>query len=589
MTLQDAEVKNDEKFILDQLQMAPNFMSESQQNQVPNNSNEDNFEELGMAELLAQHESETLETAKTVGSFILAKVVSIVESGALVDIGEKAEALIPRIEFGPNPPFAIGDSVPVLVSQGIRREDHLKVSWRAARDKMAWEQIVSAQEKKIPIHGKVKSETKGGLLFECDFGLVGFIPASQIDVRPSRDLKKWTGKEMSVYIMEYDVRKNNLVLSRKQWQSEVNLKLKTQTLTELKIGDVKTGVVTGITTFGAFVDIGGIEGLLHIGELEWGHTKKVGDVLRIGQEIKVKVIKFDAAKDKVSLSRRELLPHPWDGVEERFPAGSVVPGMVVSITDFGAFVEIAPQVEGLLHASEVSWKTNSINLKESLKVGQKLQVKVLGVNRQKEKISLSAKRVEANPWDTIEHIYPIGSRTKVLVTTLAPFGAFVKLKEGIEGLIHISDFSWTKRVKNPQDMIAAGQEIEAQVLEINKEKEKISFGLKQLKANPYETYSRGSKITGKVIQLMEAGAVVEIDSELEAFVPSTEITSEKFVKPQDLLQVGDMIEAKVIQVDAKERKLNVSIKQLDRDLQIAATKKYSDRAPRPNLGKLLDS
>lgn len=552
-------------------------------------SEEQSSEEMDMGTLLAQMESEAEGAGASDNSLLMARVISITDDGALVDIGQKSEALIPKKEFGKNPPFAVGDSVPVLFLSQRKEKDYLQVSWKAAREKMAWEHIVQAHQRKLPVQAKVKGETKGGLLAECEGGLIGFVPASQIDLRPSGNLKKWKGVPITAHILEYDIRKNNLVLSRKLWLTEEIQKKKSETLSNLKVGDIRKGIVTGITTFGAFVDIGGIEGLLHIGEIEWSHTYKVSDVLKIGQEIEVQVKSFDPKSERVSLSRKALLPHPWDGIEEKFPVGSIVEGKVVSITDFGAFVELAPHVEGLLHSSEISWNSYSGNPQDLLKVGEPIRVKILSVNRAEEKISLSLKRTQESPWEKIAKNYPVGTKVKVKVSYLVPFGAFVRLPEGIEGLVHISDFSWTRRVRHPEDILKVGDEIEVKVIEVNPETEKISFGIKQLKDNPYEVYTKGKKVSGKVKEVNDAGAVLEIEADLEGFVPRSEISQDKTKHPVELLTIGEMQEAKVIQVDPKNRKIVLSIKQLEAELQRAAQKKYSGNQPQPSLGKLLES
>jgi small subunit ribosomal protein S1 len=545
--------------------------------------------EMGMAELLAQEERASSESAAENKStpFIEATVVSITKDGVLVDIGAKSEALIPIEEFSGPVPFAVGDVVSVM-RKPRAKDGPPRVSWKAAREQSAWVDIDKIIKERKPLQARVKSEIRGGLLAELENGLTGFIPASQVDVRPTHDLKRWKGQTVTVYIMEADARKNNLVLSRKQWMAEQNEKKKGETLSTLKVGEVRKGTVTGITSFGAFVDIGGVEGLLHIGELEWARTSKVADVLKVGDAVEVKVIRFDPESGKISLSRKELLPHPWLDVEQRFPAGSVVKGKVTTLTDFGAFVELAPRIEGLVHSTEISWKTGG-KPQEQLKAGDVVDVKVLSVNREKEKISLSIKRVSSNPWDEIAQKYPAGTTVKVVVTSLAPFGAFARLPEGIEGLIHVSDFYWSKRLRHPEDVLKVGDEIEVKVLEYDREKEKMSFGIKQLKPSPYELYTKGAKVNGTVTKVSDAGVFVELDAEVEAYMPGTEVSSDRFEKPTDILKVGDKIEAKVILVDLKERKIHVSIRQLERDLQRAAAKKYSGKARGPVLGELLDS
>lgn len=557
---------------------------------APENGSEatDGAESMDMAALLAQEEASGERVFIEQGALTTAVVVSILEDGVLVDVGQKAEVLIPRSEFGETIPFAAGETIPVLKLSGSRGGTP-RLSWRAARDQMAWQKIEEIYRNKESLNVKVKSEIRGGLLVECDNGLTGFVPASQVDVRQVKDLKRFKGQTLTVYISEYDSRKNNLVLSRRMWLAEINDKKKTETLAALQEGEVRKGVVTSLTSFGAFVDIGGVEGLLHIGELEWARTQKVSDVLKVGQQVDVKVLKFDAATGKISLSRKELLPHPWDGIEARFPVGGTVEGKVVSITDFGAFLELAPQVEGLLHSSEMTWDAFAKKPQDVLKVGEKIQVKVIHVNRAQEKISLSLKRTQESPWAKIREKYPTGSVIKVTVSYLVPFGAFARLPDGLEGLIHISDFYWSKRIRHPEDVLKVGQELDVKVLDIDADKEKISLGLKQTTPNPYEIYSRGKKVAGTVKQVTESGAVVELEHEAEGFIPRSEASTERFDKLADILAVGARVEAKVIAVDAKERKISLSVKQLDLELQRAAERKYSGKTPRPKLGELFES
>ncbi len=543
-------------------------------------------QEIDMATALAEHEAASKAAIPENASIVMAKVISISDEGVMVDIGEKKETLLPRQEFGKAIAFTAGESIPVYMS---RNGGNARISWRKAVEQMAWEHIEQTKLRNLPISATVQGETKGGLIVECEGILNAFMPASHVDVRPVKDLKSLKGKVFQTYIVEAERGKGKLVLSHKLWLSEENQKKKTETMALLKEGDIRKGVVTGITSFGAFVDLGGIEGLLHIGELEWAHTKKVSDVLKAGQEIEVKILKIDKEAEKISLSRRELLPHPWDKIEERFPVGTAVSGKITSLTDFGCFVEIAPNVEGLLHASEISWKEANPKPKSILKNGQTIQVKIISVSRDKEKISLSLKRTQENPWDTLRKTYPTGSVIKVTVTNLVPFGAFARLPNGIEGLIHISDFSWVKRIAQPQDVLKSGDEIEVKVLEINPDKEKIAFGLKQMKQNPYETYKKGAHVSGKITQVTDQGALMEIEKDLEGYIPLSETSMEKVDSAKKVLKEGDLVEAKVMNVDPKERKLQVSIRQLDQELQRQAVKKYSAKIPRPKLGELFDS
>lgn len=544
-------------------------------------------QEMDMGRLLAEHDAESSARQAEAGSILMAKVVSVSPEGVLVDIGEKKESLIPREEFRQDPAFTPGEAIPVLINRNGRKGG--QVSWRKAVEQLAWEHIEQSQARHLPVNCKVLGDIKGGLSLECEGALNAFMPASHVDVRPAADLKRFKGETFQTYIVEFDRPKGKLVLSRKLWLSQENQKKKVETLAGLKEGDTRQGVVTGITPFGAFVDLGGIEGLLHIGELEWARTRKVSDILKTGQEISVKILKFDPQTEKISLSRRELLPHPWDNVEASFPLGTVLEGRITHVADFGCFVEVAPQVEGLLHLSEISWNDASPKPRSLFKPGQKIQVKIIGVSREKEKISLSIKRTQESPWQSLRGKYPAGSQVKVVVTHLAPFGAFARLPEGIEGLIHISDFSWVKRIVHPQDVVKEGQELEVKVLEINPEKEKISFGLKQVKPNPFETYRKGAKVSGTITQVTDQGALLEIEPDLEGYIPVSEASMERVDSAKNVFKVGDSVEAKVMNVEPKERKIQLSVRRLDQELQRQAVKKYSAHSPRPSLGDLLDS
>lgn len=543
-------------------------------------------EEIGMAELLAQ---ESAAQTSAENPIFMAKIVSIVKDGVLVDTGRKMEALIPVEEFGSKILFAVGELIPVCKIQGNTSDGHGKVSWKRAQEQIAWEEVEQALRTKTVLQAKIILEIKGGLMVECENGLRGFLPASQIDVRPVRDLKRWIGQKITVYVVEYDKYKNNLVLSRKLWKSEEDQKKKEEILIVLKVGDVREGIVRGLTSYGAFVDIGGIEGLLHIGELDWAHTKRVKDVLKIGQKIEVQVIQIDQESQKIALSRKSLLTHPWEKIEEKFPLGSVTEGKVTHLTDFGAFIEISAHVEGLAHISEISWDSDKKKPRELLKPGQKVRVKILAIDRAKEKVSLSIKRAGPSPWELIPRKYRVGSIVTVRVSSLASFGAFARLPEGPEGLIHISDFSWTKEIEKPEEFLKVGETREVKVLDITAEKEKISFGLKQMQPNPFEAIRKRSVLKGKVIDVNSSGAIIDLDCQLQGFVPISELSSEKFVQFTDVIKVGEVIEAVVSEVNARERRVVLSIKRLEHQLQRAAAEKYSKKSPGPALGQLFKS
>jgi len=548
------------------------------------------IQEMDMAQLLAEHESAAKAKSVDLGSILMAKVISISEDGLWVDTGEKKEAFIPSNEFKKNNFFSPGDTIPVILStKSGKMGSQTHVSWRKAAEQMAWEHITQSKNRNLPVTVKVIGDIKGGLLLECEDVLTAFMPASHVDIRPVKDLKSFKNKTFTASIVESEPHKGKLILSRKIVLSQENQKKKEEILSRLKDGEVHTGVVTGITSFGAFVDLGGVEGLLHIGELEWARTRKVSDVVKVGQEITVKIIKFDLESEKISLSRKTLLPHPWDNIESRFPIDSQVSGKITSVTDFGAFVEIAPQVEGLLHGSEILWGEPNPKPGAHLKVGQTLLLKIIGVDRQKEKISLSLKRNQESPWKRISENYPPGSTVKVKITHLAPYGAFARLPEGFEGLIHISDFSWVKRIPHPNDMVKSGQEIEVKIISVKPDTEKISFGIKQMKPNPFETYRKGFKVSGSITQVTDQGAHLEIEPDLEGYIPLSEVSIERVDSAKKVFKIGDTAEAKVIAVDAKNRRIQLSVRSIEQDQHRQAVKKYSAHLPRPNLGELLDN
>jgi small subunit ribosomal protein S1 len=545
----------------------------------------DQTEELSMEQLLAQEEAAAQAQESTEGPFLSAKVVSIIKDGALVDIGLKGEALIDRSEFGDKPPFHVGETISVL---RLRGADPVRVSWKAARDQMSWDEIVICFERKMPIHATIQRDIKGGFVAECENGLRAFVPASQLELKPGADAKKWKNQKITAYILECDRRKGNLVLSRRQWLEEANQKRRAEVLSNLQVGDVREGTVSGIASFGAFIDLGGVEGLLHIGEIEWMKLPKMSQVFKVGQKLQVKVTGFDGETGRISLSRKQLLPHPWDGIEGRFKVGSIVKGKVVNITDFGAFVELEPKVEGLVHVSEISWSKENKKPRELLKAGQEVNVWILAINRAEEKISLSIKRAQENPWAALKAKYPNGSTVKGTVVSFAPFGAFVRLESGLEGLLHVSDISWKKTDKKPEELLKQGQELELKLLNIDVKTGKISLGLKQNEANPYNAYKKGAVLKVKIKELNSGGAVVDLGEDMEGFIPRSEIANEKFEKIEDVVAAGQEVEAKVILVEPKDRKVQLSIRKLDQELQRKAHAKYTGHRPGPLLKDLFE-
>lgn len=540
------------------------------------------MEEMNMEELLNQSSA-----ASRVGSVVTAYVVEVKPHGLLVDVGLKVEGFIPVAEFRalPKPP-AVGDEFPALIKRMDGPEGHPLVSWKEARERVHWDKIVKAKESQTPIEGTVTRQVKGGLI--VDVGLEGFLPASQVDRRPPRDLAPYVGQKIQVVVLEMDAKKGNAVLSRRQVLEREASQKKEETLKTMEAGKVFQGTVTSLTDFGAFVDIGGIEGLLRIGDVAWGRVEKINDALKVGQTLDVKVLKYDPATHKISLGRKQLLPHPWEGVEGRYPAQQLVKGRVTSLTPFGAFVELEPGVEGLIHQSEFSWKERWPKPAEILKVGQEVETRVISVDRAQEKIALSLKRAGENPWEQATSIFPVGSRVKGTVTHMVPFGAFVRLPNGVEGLLRTADISWTKPVHHPKEFVSEGQEVELVVLEVIPAQERIALGLKQLHEDPFVKYKPGHVVEGPVLRLSDFGAFVELEPDVEGFLHVSEISSEKkLAHPSEALTVGQRIAAQVTKLQRKAKRIDLSIRQYDIKQERKLLKQYQGQE-RITLGDITD-
>ncbi|OGS18851.1 MAG: hypothetical protein A2219_02405 [Elusimicrobia bacterium RIFOXYA2_FULL_50_26] len=482
--------------------------------------------------------------------------------------------------------MAVGKQVQVLVQQLHSEKGHPVVSWRQARERSVWETVGVSFKNATPVEGVIRKKIKGG--FTVDIGVDAFLPASQLELRMPQDMNKYIGQKLQFLVTEANRGQRNVVLSRRKILEVGQKELRGKLFATLADGQEFEGTVSGITDFGAFVDIGGVDGLLHIGDIAWHRIKKVSDVLSVGQKVKVKVLKIDREKEKISLGMKQLAARPWDSMDERYQAGSIVAGKITSVTDFGAFVELEPGLEGLLHCSEVSWTERDQSFKKHFKPGQEIEVKIIAIDKQKEKISLSLKQLQANPWEEVKLRYPSGTRLKGVVTHLTPFGAFVKLAEGMEGLIHVADMSWTKKIRHPQDVLQVGQEIEAVVMDVNPDNEKISLSLKHLSDDPYRRYRTGAVVSGVVKRIVEFGAFIELEPNVEALVRISEMSAQRVENVSDVLAIGQQVEAKVIKCDPQERKIDVSIKKLEHERERELLKKYVNKAERPTLGQLLE-
>ncbi|MBL0058709.1 MAG: 30S ribosomal protein S1 [Elusimicrobia bacterium] len=538
-------------------------------------------DDMSMEELLKESAPQSRS-----GSLVTATVVEVTSTGVLVDVGLKVEASIPLAEFRSlaKPPV-VGDSFPVLIKRASGPEGPV-VSLREARDRSGWAHVIQARDAGSTIEGTVLRSVKGGLM--VDVGLEAFLPASQVDRRPVKDLEVWVGQKIQVVVIEMDAHKGNVVVSRRKLLENEAAHHRDATLKTLEVGKVLKGTVTSLTAFGAFVDLGGVEGLLRITDVSWGWVGKLTEVLKVGEVLEVKVLKFDPATGKIGLGRKQLLPKPWDSAEAQCPVGSIQKGKVTSLTDFGAFVEVAPGIEGLVHQSEFSWKERGVKPKEAVKLGDEVYVYVLSVNKAEEKMALSLKRAGENPWVEAARQYRQGTRVTGVVTNMLPVGAFVRLPSGIEGMIRLQDLSWTKTYTHPKEVFRVGQEVEAVVLEVNPTAEKMSLGFKQLAEDPYAAFSSGATVEAKVVRLTDSGAFLELAPDIEGYVHISEIASEtRLDHPSQALTVGDMVTAQVVKNDRKKRRIDLSISKHERREEKRLLKQYKATNDGVSLGEVM--
>ncbi|HEX7628749.1 MAG TPA: 30S ribosomal protein S1 [Candidatus Methylomirabilis sp.] len=500
------------------------------------------------------------------GDIVKGTILEVREDVAMVDIGYKSEGLISLREFrGPSGEMTakVGDVVDVYLEQREDSDGLIVLSREKAEKIKIWEELSEVYEKGAPISGTILGRTKGGLI--VDIGVRAFLPGSQVDLRPVRDLDKLIGKAFPMKIIKLNQKRGNIVLSRRELLEEERKHLKEDTLATLGEGKHIKGKIKNITEYGAFVDLGGLDGLLHITDMSWGRIGHPSELFQVGDEIEVVVLKFDRTNERVSLGYKQRLPDPWEAVEQRYPVGTKFKGKVVSMTDYGAFIELEQGVEGLVHISEMSWTQRVKHPSKVVAIGDMIEVVVLDVDRANKRISLGMRQAEPNPWNFIEERYPVGTRVEGRVRNLADFGAFVELEEGIDGLIHISDMSWTKRVRHPSEVLKKGEKVEAIVLHVDKANHRISLGLKQVQQDPWqssvpEKYRVGMDVQGKVIRTTDFGAFVELEDGVEGLLHVSELSHERVNKPEDVVQVGQDLTLKVIKLDPEERKIGLSLR-----------------------------
>lgn len=500
-----------------------------------------------------------------VGDIVNGTVVEVQQDYVLVDINYKSEGLIPINEFRVVDGVRTvkpGDQVEVLIDRIENENGMIGLSKNKADMMKAWTDISKAAENEEVIEGTVIAKVKGGL--SVDIGVTAFLPGSQIDLRPVRNMDVYIGKKYKFKVIKFNKKRGNIVLSRRALLEEERESLRTQTLDQIKEGSVVTGVVKNITDYGAFIDLGGMDGLLHITDMSWGRVKHPSELINVGDEIQVKVLKFDNEKERVSLGLKQLQADPWEAVKAQFPIGTKLHGKIVSLAEYGAFVELSDGIEGLIHVSEMSWTKRVKHPSGLVNVGDEVDVQVLEVDLENRRISLGMKQLQTNPWVELKESYQPGTIIEGEVKSITDFGVFISVEEGIDGLVHISDFSWTKRVNHPSEMFAKGNKVRAVVLGVDIENERFSLGVKQLEGDPWSNidskYGVGTQHEVKVTKIADFGVFVELESDIEGLIHISELSTERVNNPADVCKVGDVLKSEVISVDKDARKIGLSVK-----------------------------
>ncbi len=496
------------------------------------------------------------------GNIVKGAIIEVRPKEVLVDIGYKSEGVISASEFEDIKAVKVGDQIDVLIEKLEDKEGMVVLSKEKAEFKKNWERILTICNEGGTISGKVKAVVKGGLL--VNIGVEAFLPASQIDVMTPRNLAQYVGNSYDFKVVKINQERQNIVLSRRELIEQERLERRQKLLTEMTPGDIRKGTVKNITDFGAFIDLNGIDGLLHITDMSWGRIGHPSELLKVGQDIDVVVLDINREKERVSLGLKQKLANPWDNIEQKYPVGAKVKGRVVNLVPYGAFVELEPGVEGLVHVTELSWTKRIAKPSDVLKQDQEVEAVVLGINQEEQKISLGVRQLEANPWDRAEEKYPAGTRVKGKIRNLTSYGAFIELEEGLDGMIHVSDISWTRKINHPSEVLKKGDELEAVVLEVDKSNQRIAVGLKQLTPDPWETideiYKVGDLVTGNVTKLASFGAFIGLQHEIDGLVHISQISEERVDKIKNVLKVGQEVTARVIKIDKSDRRIGLSIK-----------------------------
>lgn len=511
------------------------------------------------------------------GEIIKGKILEITDAYVIVDIGFKSEGVLTKDEFIDLSKFKVGDEVELFLESSEDPEGNVLVSRRKVYFLRTWEDLMNKYETQEIVQGRVMRRIKGGFVVDLN-GVDAFLPGSQVDVKPIRDFDAFVNQTLDLKIVKVNEPRKNIVVSRRVIIEKDLESKREEILKTLEKGQVRRGIVKNITDFGVFIDLGGVDGLLHITDLSWGRVNHPKEILSLDQEIDVMILEFDEEKKRISLGLKQLQPHPWENIAERFPIGSKVKGTVVSLTDYGAFVEIEKGIEGLIHVSEMSWSHHVKNPAQVLKEGDKVEAVLLSIEPDERKISLGLKQLTPDPWEDIEDKYPVGSKHSGEVRNLTPFGAFVELEEGVDGLVHISDLSWTKKIRHPSEVIRKGQKIDVVVLDINKAERRIALGHKQVEANPWDAfedaYKVGTEVTGKISRLIDKGVIVTLPLGVDAFVPLSHLGKPNIKRAADHFKVGDELPLKIIEFDKENKRIVLSVSEYLKGKEKEETEKF---------------
>lgn len=517
----------------------------------------------------------TLQQAEE-NRIIKGMILEVRPTEVLIDVGGKSEGSVPANEFEDIASVKVGQEVDVLVLQAENEDGMVVLSKKMADDKIRWEAVLERYSEGCTVNGTVKSKVRGGLLIDVD-GVEAFLPGSQIDVSPVHSTDDYLGQQYEFKLIKISNDRRNIILSRRELIEERQSDKRRELLATLEVGQRRIGKVKNITDFGVFVDLDGIDGLLHITDLTWGRVKHPGDMVKVGQELNVIILEIDRERERISLGLKQAQANPWDDIEARYPVNSRLRGKVVNLVAYGAFVELEDGIEGLVHVSEFSWTRRVARASDVLNVGDEVDVVVLGVNKEDQKIALGIRQTEENPWDTVQDRYPVGTRVKGKVRNFTSYGAFIQLEDGIDGMIHVSDMSWTRKINHPTELLQKGQEVEAVVLEVDSDNQRISLGLKQASEDPWSNitarYAVGQMVKGKVSKIASFGAFVELEGGVDGLVHISQISDDHVDRVKDALKVGQEVEARIVRIDRDERRIGLSLKAQggeDEDFEIPA-------------------